>query len=83
MTKFGEVDTTVGVVDGRVAMSADGEAMLYIDSRDHTPLRLAETHATLRVEGDDFRAEFDLDGRDLDAFIDALNHVREEYADAE
>ena len=83
MTRFGELDTTVGIVDGRVAMSADGEAMCYIDHPDFQPLSLAETHTTIRVEGEDFRAAIDLDGRDLGAFVDALNSVQEEAADVE
>jgi len=82
MPKLGEVATTVGIVDGRVAMSADGEADLYIDGRDHPPLSLEETHATLRVEGDGFRATIELDGRDLDDLIENLNDAREACDDA-
>lgn len=77
------VDTTVGIVDGRVAMSADGEADLYVEGRDHTPLSLDEPHVTLRVEGDDYRAEVKLDGRDLDALVDDLHQIHGGYRDAE
>jgi len=77
MTEIGEVATTVGIVDGRVAMSADGDAHLYVDEPDHRPLSRREPHATLRVEGEDYRAELTLDAAALDAVMDALQHARE------
>lgn len=76
-----DVDATVGIVDGRVAMTADGEATLYVDGREHRPLSTIETHATLRVEGEDFRAELALDGQDIDALADDLYHIQEGYKD--
>jgi hypothetical protein len=79
MVDLGTVDTTVGIFDGRIAMSADGDAHLYVDVPDHRPLSTSERHATLRLEGDDYRAEVTLDGEDLDAVMDALHQAREAH----
>jgi hypothetical protein len=78
MVDLGTVDTTIGIVDGRVAMSADGDADLYVDVPAHQPLSTSEPYATLRLEGDDYRAEVTLDGEDLDAVMDALHQARED-----
>lgn len=77
-----EIDATVAIVDGRVAMSADGDATLYVEGRDRPPLSSSETHLTLRVEGDDYRAELDLDGDQLDGLVEDLTDIQEGYRDA-
>lgn len=66
----------VAIVDGRVAMSADGDVDLYLNTPDHKPLSKTETHATLRVVGDDYRAEVELDAEAVDALADAVYHAQ-------
>jgi hypothetical protein len=72
MTRLNSVDATVAIVDGRVAMNADVETDLRLETPDRRPLSTVETHATLRLTDDDVRIEVDLDGEALDALADAL-----------
>lgn len=72
-----DVDASVGIVDDRVAMSADIETSLYLDTPDPQPLSAGETHATLTVGGDGVRVAIDLDAAALDALADAIHHARE------
>ena len=72
-----DVDATVGVVEGRVAMSAQVSDTLRVEAPDHRPLSAAEPHATLRVVADDVRLVVDLDGHGLDALADALGAARD------
>jgi len=72
-----DVDATVGVVEGRVAMSAQVSDALRVEASDHRPLSAAEPHATLRVVADDVRLVVDLDGHGLDALADALGAARD------
>ena len=72
-----DVDTAAAIVDGRVAMTADGDADLLVETPDRQPLSAIETHATLRVSGDDYRAEIDLDADDLEWLVDALQQAQE------
>jgi hypothetical protein len=72
-----DVDASVGLVDGRVAMSADVEGTLRIQTPEHTPLSTSEPHLTLRVATDDVRVEITLDGADLDGLADAIYQARE------
>jgi len=76
MTRLNDVDATVGIADGRVAMSADLETPLRLETPDQRPLSSAETHATLRLVGDDVRVRIELDGEALDALADALYHAQ-------
>jgi len=73
-----EANTTLSIVDGRVAMSADGDASVRLSSPDQTPPSAIETHATLQVSGDDFRVEVEFDGAELDSLADAVSHAQEE-----
>jgi len=59
------VDATVGIVDGRVAMSADVTSTLVVQTPDETPLSSREPHATLAVADDDVRATIELDADTL------------------
>ena len=74
--EIGDLDTTLSIVDGRVAMSADGDATVRLSHPEHTPLSGAETHATLKVSGEDFRAEVELNAEELDALGDAVHHAQ-------
>jgi len=67
-----EVEATVGIVDGRVAMSADGDTELYVDIPEHRPLSGGERHATLRLSGDDYRGSVELDADDVEWLQAAL-----------
>lgn len=55
------IDTSVSIVDGRVAMSADADATLHVERPLTSPLSASERHATLRFEGDSYRVEVTLD----------------------
>ncbi|GGN26990.1 hypothetical protein [Halarchaeum nitratireducens] len=66
-------DATVAIVDGRLAMNADGDVDVYLDTPDQTPLTRTEPHATLRFEGDDYRAALELDADQLAALQEALS----------
>lgn len=72
---------TVGIVDDRVAMTADGDVSVYLETPDHQPLSAGETHATLRVVGDDYRASVELDAGALDELTAALADAQEVDAD--
>ena len=72
-----DATATVGIVDDRVAMNADGDVSIYLKTPEHQPLSAAETHATLRVVGDDYRAEVELDADALEAVTDALAAAQE------
>lgn len=70
-------DATVGLVDGRVSMSAQVTTELRVETPDHTPLSSAEPHLALRIAADDVRVVLELDGAGLDALADAIYHARE------
>jgi len=72
MTRLNDVDATVAIVDGRVAMNADVETPLRLETPDRRPLSSIEPHATLRVAADDVRVEIELDAKTLDKLTDAL-----------
>lgn len=67
-----DATATVRIVDGRMAMTADGDVSIYLETPDHHPLSAGETHATLRVVGEDYRTEVELDADALDAVTTAL-----------
>jgi len=77
MAKQTDVDITLGIVDGRVAMSADGEATVRVDTPRVQPLGRNETRATIHVDGDDYRAEIDLDTAELEWLVDELTTALE------
>jgi len=72
-----DATATVGIVDGRLATTADGDVSIYLETPDHQPLSAGETHATLRVVGEDYRAEVELDADALDAVTTALAEAQE------
>lgn len=72
------VDTTLAIVDDRIAMSADAAASLYVDVPDHQPLSRIERHATLKVRGPDFRANIELDADDLAELTDTLQEATDD-----
>jgi len=67
-----DVDVTLAIVDGRVSMSADADATVYVDVPDHQPLSRIERHATIKVRGPDFRANIELDADARDELVEAL-----------
>lgn len=71
-----DATATVGIVDDRMAVTADGDVSLYLETPDHQPLSAVETHATLRVVGDDYRAAVELDADALDALTTALTNAQ-------
>jgi hypothetical protein len=72
-----DVDATLSIVDGRVAMSADGGATLHLKTPDPAPLSRNETRFTLRVVGDDYRAEVELDTDDVQMLQQAVGEIGE------
>jgi hypothetical protein len=76
------VDASIEVQDGRLTMTAAGETTAYVAGPDRQPLGAGETHAVLRVAGDDCEATVELDRSQLDGLIDALVHAREAPDDA-
>jgi hypothetical protein len=77
-----DVDASIEVQDGRLTMTAGGETTAYVSGPDRQPLGAGETHAVVRVAGDDCEATVALDRAQLDALIDALVHAREAPDDA-
>ena len=75
MSLLEDADTMVGIVDGRVAMTADGDADVYVDTPRRQPLGAGETHATIRIVGDDYRSKVELDADDCELLLDALAAV--------
>jgi len=82
MDDLGEVDTSVGIVDDRVAMSAEGDATLAFGTPDVTPLSRAQEVATIRIAGEDYRAEIELDADALDALEIAITEARKREGEA-
>lgn len=78
MTRLSTANATLSVSDGRVSMVVDdADAGLYFDTPDRGPLSKAETHATIRVTGDDYDASIELDAAALDALADQIYHAQE------
>jgi len=82
MEDIGEVDTSVGIVDDRVAISAGGDATLAFGTPDVTPLSRAQVAATIRVAGEGYRTEIELDADALDALEIALREARKREDEA-
>jgi len=66
------VDVTVGIVDGRMGVSAQTTADLRVGAPDRRPLSTHEVHLELRVGSDDIRVVLDLDGDARGQLVDAL-----------
>ncbi|MDQ2072828.1 hypothetical protein RBH20_09805 [Haloarcula sp. H-GB4] len=77
MTQLNHVDATVAIVDGRVAMNAEVETPLRLETPDRQPLSNIEPHATLRLADDGVRVEITLDAEALDALADGLYQVQQ------
>lgn len=76
-----DATATVGIVDDRISMMAEGEVNVYLNTPDCQPLSRDETHATLRVSGDDYRAKVELDAAQLDALVDELTAAQQGETD--
>ncbi|AKU09896.1 hypothetical protein [Haloferax gibbonsii] len=74
--KVSDADATVAIVDGRVAMNADGDVSVYVQAPDAQPLTEDETHARLRFVGEGYRGEVEFDADALEGAIDALEEVQ-------
>ena len=74
--KVSDANTTVAIVDGRVAMNADGDASVYVQTPDTQPLTADETYARLRFVGESYRGEVEFDADALEDVIDALEEAR-------
>jgi len=68
---------TVAITDDRVAMSADGDASILVETPDRQPLSATERHATIRVVGDDWRANVELNADQLVELATALTAAEE------
>lgn len=76
MTKLNDIDATVGIVDGRVGMTADVETELYVEEMEPKPLTKTETHTSIYFAEDGVRVSIDLDAEALDALADAIYHAQ-------
>lgn len=56
-------------------------AMLYAQGRRNRPLSEGEPHATIMLTTDNGHIDIDLDAESMDALIDALVTIRNDYAD--
>lgn len=72
MSVLDSVATTVSITDGRVEMTAEADATVYIDTPEQTPLSSRQTFATIRAEGDDHHTEIVLDADGVEQVADAL-----------
>ena len=77
-----DVRAITEIQDSKLTMSdATREATLHVrQSQSTKPLSTGEPHLTLHVSGDDCGTEVELNGEQLDALIDTLYHIQEEYA---
>ncbi|MFC3957568.1 hypothetical protein [Halovivax cerinus] len=65
----------VSITDGRVAMNADVDETLYIQTPDLTPLGPDETAIALSVAGDGATARIELDHDDVRVLVDVLEAI--------
>lgn len=70
------------ITDGRISIHDDDrEAGVWVSkTRRCKPLNRTKTHARLVVGTEAGRAEVSLDGEELDALIDRLYKIQQEYA---
>jgi len=76
-----DATATVSIVDGRVAMSADGDVTLTLDTPRAPPLSADERYATLGINGDDYRANVDLSLGAVTELFTALKNVNDPIPD--
>jgi hypothetical protein len=76
-----DVDTALHIEDGRVSMQASVTKPLRVDTPDGTPLASIQTHATLRLGGQDAWATVDLDRDQLADLHAALTDALESHGD--
>ncbi|WP_251341974.1 hypothetical protein [Haloplanus halophilus] len=69
------VDTMVRITDGRVSMTASSETTARVHIPDRQPLAAIETHATIRVDGPDYKATLELDADAAAALHAALEEA--------
>lgn len=74
--KVSDADATVAIVDGRVAMNADGNVSVYVQTPDTRPLTAEGTHVRIRFVGEGYRGEVELDADALEDVMDALEEAR-------
>jgi len=81
--RIDDVTGNVEVKQDRLTISDDStEGTVHINQKwDTRPLTVNETHATIKLSTEHGTAQIALDGVQLDAILDALYHVQEEYRD--
>jgi hypothetical protein len=79
--RIDDVDAALHLEDGRVTMAASVTKPLRVDTPDTTPLASIQTHATLRLGGQDAWATVDLDRDQLAALHSALTDALESHGD--
>jgi len=81
--RIDDVSGNMKVKQDRLTVSDDDtEATLHINQKwDTRPLTVEETHATIKLSTENGTAQIALDGVQLDALLDSLYHVQEEYRD--
>lgn len=73
-----DVETTLGVTEGRVAIGVEDEpATVRLTTPDYEPLSRVQRVASLTLTGDGFHAALRLDAAGVDALVDALLSIQE------
>jgi hypothetical protein len=78
MTRVEDVDVAVEVSEGRIMMTGDGDADLYLSTPNHTPLSQGERHAMLHVSGEGFEVTFEFDESECATLAAAFDAAPEE-----
>jgi len=83
MTKFenstqvaDDAEAQLSIGDGRLFVSADIDARVYLKWPANQPLSASEPHAEISVHGEESGASIELDAEQLDALADAIHHAR-------
>jgi len=72
------VDVTVGVIDGRMDMSAQTTADLRVGAPDRRPLSTHEPHLEFSIASDDVRVVLDFDGDGAERLAEELAFIANE-----
>ena len=75
MSPIDDLPASVHIEDGKLSVSDDGVAKLYLESPEYELLSRGQTRLTLRVVGDDFESEVRLDSDDVQALRAAIEEV--------
>ena len=76
MTRIDGVPAEIEIEDGRIMVTAQGDARVYAKAPEPEPLSRSEPSLRIHLSGEEFGCEFRLDAEQLDDLATAIEEAR-------